>query len=75
MIIAVELSDEDWRFVCEALEDKAMQSEGIAENCDDEGVAYELCIESVDIAKRIDGYITTLVGNALERSRPRFSDN
>lgn len=75
MIISIELSDDDWRFVCVALESAATDAEAAMSQCIEDEDELEMCIDSVAAAERLEGYITTLVGNAMERARPKFSDN
>lgn len=77
MIIAIELNDEDWQFVCEELGHAALGYECNTDQfIDDDGLqAYDEMIEKSCTAERIDGYISTVVRNALERARPKFSEN
>ena len=75
MIISIELSDEDWRFISEALGMLAVDSDGSAEECLNDESAYDFHMENSCTAARLDGYISTAVSNAMERARPRFSEN
>jgi hypothetical protein len=75
VIISIELSDEDWRIVCEALEARSLDAESDMEANLEEEDTLEYCIQALADCERIDGYITTIVGNAMERARPRFSEN
>jgi hypothetical protein len=75
MIISIELSDEDWRIVCEALEARSVDAECDLETGLDDEETVEYCVQLQADAQRVEGYITTIVGNAMERARPRFSDN
>jgi hypothetical protein len=75
MIISIELSDADWRMVCEALEARALGAESDMRASVEEEDTLEYCIEALADCERIDGYITTIVGNAMERARPKFSEN
>jgi len=74
MIISIELNDEDWSFVCHALESKAFDAEVASEQCDDED-AGEIWVDTIATSERLEGYIQTIVCNALERARPKFSEN
>lgn len=75
MIISIELSDDDWQVVCEALEGRALDAESDMEACADDDDTVEYCSICLANAQRIAGYVTTTVRQALERSRPKFSDN
>ena len=75
MIISIELSDDDWRVVCEALEARALDAECDIETGLDDEETVEYCVQLEADAQRVQGYITTIVGNAMERAHPRFSDN
>lgn len=75
MIISIELSDDDWQFICEELGQSALGHECTAEQFADDVEAYDQCMEQSVTAERLDGFITTTVRNALERARPKFSEN
>ena len=75
MIISIELSDEDWSFISDALGMLAVDSDGSAEECLNDASAYDFHIENSCTAARLDGYITTAVSNAMARTRPTFSEN
>jgi hypothetical protein len=75
MIISIELSEDDWRFISEALGMLAVESDGSAEECLNNESAYDFHIENSCTAARLDGYISTAVSNAMARMRPKFSEN
>ena len=75
MIISIELSDEDWSFISEALGMLAVDSDGSAEECLNDESAYDFHIENSCTAARLDGYISTAVRNAMDKMRPKFSEN
>jgi hypothetical protein len=75
MIISIELNDADWNFICEELGQAALGHECTAEQFVDDVNSYDQSIEQSVTAERLDGYITTAVRNALERARPKFSEN
>jgi homoserine acetyltransferase len=80
MIISVEMSDDDWGFVCGTLDVAGAEAEFFAQQAisadpeDADGDAEEQ-EEAALQSKRIAAYITTVIANAFERARPKFSEN
>jgi hypothetical protein len=79
VIISIELSDEDWGHVCGALDISASEADAYVDQMDaledPDGDDIEAQVGAAAESRRIAGYITTIVGNAMERARPRFSEN
>lgn len=77
MIISIELTDEDWGHICSALDIAAEDADAYAVQLDDTFAGDDIEEQVSDAAesRRIAAYITTIVGNAYERARPRFSEN